>query len=435
MKTFAFLICTLLATFPLLAQNDMEVVASDLRAPVGIEMDSNGNLWIAESGTGEDDGAISVIWADGTVERVIDNLPSFFDTETNEVAGPMRAHVINEQYLGVSAGEAPGALESTILIYALDSFQQGMDPLSADEVLHIIRFKDQTRRLGFTESNPYTLVHDGCNMFVVDAAANAVLRRDGLTGVMTVFAEFPPQANPLPFGPPFIDAVPTRILENPDGGFIVSQLTGFPFVDDASKIYDVDASGQVTVRDSLFTLVTDLRHHPSGDGLLALQYARFHPDSLPPFLVNSSMITHLHDDGTRDTIATGFGPSPGMAVTSDTILYVTQLFAGTVLRISPMTTGLHRPGDVAVEQLRIFPNPANEEVTLSFDLQNASGIHLRIFDPAGRLIYSKDLGRLPAGEQQVLLDSRQFHQAGTKSYFISLVGEKEQQWGRLIMDK
>ncbi len=83
------------------SQLSMEVVGSELRGPIGIEQDADGNLWIAESGSGQDDGAVSVIWADGTQQRIIDGLPSLFDTTTSETLGPCRVQIFNDQYFGI----------------------------------------------------------------------------------------------------------------------------------------------------------------------------------------------------------------------------------------------------------------------------------------------------------------------------------------------
>ncbi|MGH7563965.1 MAG: hypothetical protein ACREK5_06045 [Gemmatimonadota bacterium] len=54
----------------------VEVVATGLLAPQGIELDDQGRLWIAEQGTGADDGRISVLTPDGQVHPVLVGLPS-----------------------------------------------------------------------------------------------------------------------------------------------------------------------------------------------------------------------------------------------------------------------------------------------------------------------------------------------------------------------
>jgi hypothetical protein len=433
MKSFLSLLFFTFLSLGLSAQAEISVIGTGFRAPIGIEVDADKNIWIAESGTGQADGAISVIWADGTIERVIDSLPSIFDAEANETQGSLKIQLLNDQYLAVFISEVGGELGSSILIYDRSGFQQGNASLRTSDALNAIHVGEQViGRLGFAESNPYSLVDNGCEMLIVDAAANSIIRRDGLTGVMNVFATLSSKPNPLPFGPPFYEPVPTRILKDPNGGFLLSQLTGFPFLDGASNIYQVSSEGEVSVRDSNLTLVTDMRHHPSGDGILALQFAQFRGDSLPPFLFNSSMITHLKNDGSRDTIASGFGPSPGMAVNADGTIYVTHLFLGMVMQIQPMTTGIRERPRIAEEPLRIFPNPAGQATNISFFLEKPNALQLEVFDVSGRRMYQQNLGYLMAGEQKINLDMTAFEAQENGVYFVRLTGQGLQWIGRVV---
>ncbi|MGB5102022.1 MAG: hypothetical protein WBO04_01720 [Steroidobacteraceae bacterium] len=54
--------------------------------------------------------------------------------------------------------------------------------------------------------------------------------RAAANGKVETVAVFPTLANPLPFGPPAIESVPTAVARGPDGALYVGQLTGFPFV-------------------------------------------------------------------------------------------------------------------------------------------------------------------------------------------------------------
>ena len=64
-----FLTCT--AAYLLKAQPEITTIAAGLNAPIGIELDADGNLWVAESGTGQTDGSVSIIRPDGSVARVL----------------------------------------------------------------------------------------------------------------------------------------------------------------------------------------------------------------------------------------------------------------------------------------------------------------------------------------------------------------------------
>ncbi len=415
MKKFYILPSFLFAVMVSFAQVSMEEVGSGLIGPIGIEADGVGNLWVAESGSGQDDAGVSVLWTDGTQSRVITDLPSVFDTATMENLGAQRVQFFNDQYVGVMMSEGAGIYSSAILVFARDSIQQGGTALQGSDAEHIIRIEDRVLQLGIAESNAFSFVHDGSDLFIADAAANSILRRDGLTGVINVFATFPATANPLPFGPPFFDPVPTRIVHNPAGGFYVSELTGFPFIDGASDIYAVSEEGDVTVVDSNLTLITDLSVDPGGDGLIALQYAQFRGDSVPPFVIGSAMLTHLHTDGSRDTLASGFGPSPGFAIGEANTYYVTNLFFGTVTKISMGSTTSATSDALNRISMEVFPNPIAETIQLSWQ-QNAHGpTTLRLYALDGKLLASRDLGAFAPGKQSVSLSSNTLGLNGTQT--------------------
>ena len=51
--------------------------ASGLRAPLGLEVDQKGQLWVTEAGTGmADDGTLSLITPQGVVHRIVEGFPS-----------------------------------------------------------------------------------------------------------------------------------------------------------------------------------------------------------------------------------------------------------------------------------------------------------------------------------------------------------------------
>lgn len=412
MKQILPFLLIILIFSPAYSQLNMEVVGSDLRGPIGITLDAGSNLWIAESGTGANDGAVSVIWSDGTQQRVIDNLPSLYDTLSAETAGPTRVQVFNEQYLGVLLAGGLPDVGSSIVVFEIDSITPGGTVLGLENAANIIHLEERVLQLGFAESNGFSFVHDGSDLYIADAAANAIMHRDGLTGVIKPIASFPPSPNPLPFGPPVYEAVPTRILHNPDGGFYVSQLTGFPFLDGASKIFGVDSAGQVSVIDSGLTLVTDMALAPSGDGLLALQFANFRGDSLPPFLIGSAQITKVGFDGSKDTIATGFGPSPGLAVAGENDFYVTNLLFGTVTHLTASTTANKDFNELKVQPLTIAPNPVTENFSVSWQQPESGPAILRISSFEGKTLMVKNLGQAQRGDQNLELNRNSLNLSG-----------------------
>ena len=333
MRNISFFNVCLLATFHMNAQATMEVVTENLRMPVGIEADKAGNLWIAEQGTGHDDAAVTVVWANGKTERVITRLPSAIDPETKQITGAVRAQILDKKHLAVFTGK-------DIHIFDRSAFGEGKSALSTDEAIIIVRTDEFVRRAGYDSSNPYSMVYDGRDMYIADAAANIVIRRKGLTGKLDVFAKLPAIGYTTEQGEATAEAVPTRIVPNPDGGFLVTTFTGFPFPEGAAKIFAVDMAGKVKIAENHMTMLTDIAAHPHGNGWLTLEFGQFFPGESGTPVPNSGRIIHLLEDHSRELVAAGFGPSGGMAVIDGETIYVTDLSAGTVVRLSTKTTSM-----------------------------------------------------------------------------------------------
>ena len=68
----------------------ISVVASGFAGPIGICKDKNGNLFVAESGSGNNDAKITLIDAGGNKHTIVYGLPSFTDTSTHETSGAWR---------------------------------------------------------------------------------------------------------------------------------------------------------------------------------------------------------------------------------------------------------------------------------------------------------------------------------------------------------
>ena len=83
------------------------------------------------------------------------------------------------------------------------------------------------------DGNPVAPSRD--DYVVVDAGANTLLEVDDDGDVDEVLAVLPRQAA----NGHTVDAVPTSVAEGPDA-FYVSQLTGFPFIPGAAKIWRVE---------------------------------------------------------------------------------------------------------------------------------------------------------------------------------------------------
>jgi hypothetical protein len=95
-------------------------------------------------------------------------------------------------------------------------------------------------------SNPFGITGIGDKLYVADGGRNLVFEVEIATGAFSVLATFAPIPNPLPFGPPVIEAVPAGITAY-NGQLLVALFRGFPFVPGSSDIVSVDPlTGTVT---------------------------------------------------------------------------------------------------------------------------------------------------------------------------------------------
>ncbi|MEX0746615.1 MAG: ScyD/ScyE family protein, partial [Rhodothermales bacterium] len=192
-------------------------IVSGLTTPLGIEMDARGNLWVAEQGTGNGDGQISVIAPDGEAHPFITGLRSILYE-----GSPVSAYHIAfyDGSLWAAVGLSPESEGGYLLRVDTSGFRPGDPPLTANDAQRIDVGSFMLGE-GFAETNLYDLTFDtDGNLYAVDAAANAVIKRDAATGALSVFARLDPLPNPTPVGPPFIQAVPTSILFDEDRLFV-----------------------------------------------------------------------------------------------------------------------------------------------------------------------------------------------------------------------
>ena len=95
-------------------------------------------------------------------------------------------------------------------------------------------------------SNPFGLVLGSNTAYTADASRNDLQAVDLQTGRARQVVEFAPVANPLPFGPPVLEPVPTGVAPY-RGSLLVTMETGFPFPAGASSVKRVDTTtGAVT---------------------------------------------------------------------------------------------------------------------------------------------------------------------------------------------
>lgn len=342
MKTLPLFLLLLLFVAPTAAaQENVSIYAAGLNSPLGMTFDADGNLWVAEQGTGNNDGRISVVTPDGQVHAVIEGLPS--ESFGDETTGPTDVLFDADGNLLMLQGQGSDAISMSLLTFDMGGFTPGDAPRSADDAASVENISDfAVSNPGVAESNPYRAVWGpGGDLFIVDAAANAIFRRASGSGELSLFAQFPDLPNPTPVGPPFFNTVPTGIAFTGDQ-FLVSSLTGFPFLPKAATVYAVDLQGNVSVYQDGLTLLTDLAVDPVDGTPAVSMIANF--DLASGFIPGTGSVTKLYADGSKETLAGGLNFASSLTFSDNGDLFIGSLF-GMILRVAP--TPAERIGKLA----------------------------------------------------------------------------------------
>jgi len=360
-------------------------VTTGLTNPIALCRDHTGHIFVAESGTGNNDGKICMIDSAGNKRTVIYGLPSFLDTATHQVTGSWRPYT-SDSMLTVIVGEGPDTLAGTIMMFSMDSINGSLDSLTVSDTMNTIFIQPWVHSQGYPESDVYSAVWDSMgNIYAVDAGANAVLKIDSMETI-SILDTFPAIPNSFTPFPPFIDYVPTKIISTMNGAFYVCNLTGFPFVPGISEIQMIDTMGTITPFIHGLSQAVDMEMD-SMNTIYVLQFGRF--DSTGASIAGSASIVRILPGGAMDTVASGFGPSAGMALDSSGGFYVTELVSGNLLHIENIGTGINTKNKI-INSFTYFPNPVNEEVNLRFLLNEKSKVKYTILDNLGRILYSEE---------------------------------------------
>ena len=338
------------------------VFVSNLNSPRGLAFSPDGALYIAEAGIPEGDGPSTLIrgvpniltntgsvtlFYQGVQTRVLQGLPSLYDTGSLEAVGPndVTFGADGKLYVTIGAGFDPAVRTTDLAPNGINlgrvSYVGGSYDVGGYEAT-------ENPAGGPIDSNPWRAVaHDG-GLLVTDAGGNSLLNiaADGTISTITTFP-----GRDVGGGFPS-DAVPTGLAVGPDGNFYVGQLTGFPFTEGESQIFQVQPDGTTTVFATGFTQISSLAFGDDGS-LYVLEY-----DSnglLVPG--DGSALIRLGTDGSRTTIfSEGLVQATGLAIGPDGAFYVsnygTQTGTGEVLRIAavpePETYALMLAGLIAV---------------------------------------------------------------------------------------
>ncbi len=384
--------------FPLAAQS-ISTYADGLVAPQGLEFDGQGWLWVAEQGTGNDDGRISIVTPDGIVHPFLIDLPS------NIVQGqPESVHHIlldgNNLWGTLGLGETDPA--SLLLRADISGFTPGDTPLSLNDVTTedigtFVLAADLTD--DSEQTNIYNLTMDSSgDLYIVDASANAVVRRQAGSGSLSIYAELPATANQSGVGPPFVQAVPTGIIAS-GSSLYVATFGGFPFTSGESRIYEVASGGTVSEYASGFTGAIDLTRDLDGD-LVILQYGSFSNGFQP----NTGRAIKLASSG-NETLTTGLNFATGIAYDTDGNIYFSMMEDGEIQKFGVPTSVDDIIGTADQNILdHSYPNPFRTSTNISFTVGDPGDVRVEVFNVLGQQVRTLVNNFVTAGKHEVVWD-------------------------------
>ena len=339
------------ASTPLQAQSSIQVIASGLDNPRKLAFGPDGALYVAEAGRGGSSslcsidpgtganrcygptGAITRITGVGIHQRVLTGLPSIAPADGNNAAGPndlgfgFGSAWVLVGYAGNPANR--GAFEAAGI--RLGSLIQVQYTGAWAYVLDVSAHESTNPEGTNIDSNPFALqvVSDGG--LVADAGGNSLIKI-ATTGQMSTLAVFPRRTIDLPGGgTATIDAVPTTVIDGPDGNYYVGELTGFPFAVGAARVYRVRPTGGTPeVVATGFTNIIDIAIDPRNGAGYVLEHDA---DGIfgPTGPGVNGRVVRVNGDGSHTTIASaGLVKPGGITVGPDGALYVTTRtnFAG-----------------------------------------------------------------------------------------------------------
>ena len=313
-----------------------ESIMTGLANPRGVAVGADGTVYVAEAGSGGTGPSI----VNGNNETVFLGLSGAISSFRNGVQGTVVSglpSLASEGGFGAT-GAHDVALSADGMLHAVLGF--GADPTLRDTlpaeaaalgqvvsvaggVVTPVADLAQHERTenpdgSALDTNPYSLVALESGGFVAsDAGGNAILSASA-SGEVRTLAVLPPSANPLPFGPPVYQAVPTGIALGSDGDILVGQLTGFPFPPGGANVFNLSGSILETLVPG-FTNLIDVAFGAEGQ-IYALE---LDSDSLVGPVTTGSLY-EIGAGGSRTVLFGGLESPTGFALGANGLFYVAE---------------------------------------------------------------------------------------------------------------
>jgi hypothetical protein len=328
-------VCSMaMASGPAAAQpSNATVIATGLDGPRGLKFGPDGNLYIAEAGTGGTNSTvgtcaqvvapvgpytggstarISMIRRDGTRSIVVDQLPSTQDS-LGDVMGIADIEFIGGELYALIAGGGcshgnPDTPNSVIKVDRKAGTWEQVADLSQFVMMHPAA---QPNPADFEpDESFYSMTAVGKKLYVVAPNHGQVIevKRDGqLRQLIDISAT---QGH----------IVPTSIVFH-DGTFQVGNLNTFPIQPGSSQVLDISRKGEILASTGDFTTIVGLSYHH--DQLYALELSTDLGNPSP----GTGKVVRLGQSGTVKDVVTGLTLPSAMTFGPDGNLYVSNFGA------------------------------------------------------------------------------------------------------------
>lgn len=377
---------TLVPVCAALAAVTPTTLVTGLTAPTKTSITVNGNLLVAEAGSGPNTGRIShVDIATGARKTILSGLPSGLAAPNNDPSGPSSL-VRNGRtvYLSISTGDAVvnGSVPMTTIanprpsspllasVLAL-SFSLPPESMTTEVTLtpadhaalksgtRIVRdsgagttltielladFDDYVAEplpslaSNVRASNPFGLALLNGKLFVADASANCIRTIDLTTRATSTLVTFAPLPNTRGIGPPVVEAVPdsVRVFGNQ---LLVTFLTGFAFPIGGAQVRLVDPNtGANTPFITGLTSAIDVVPLPGNAGFLTLEYSA---DMLAgPASQPTGRLQWFAAQNAAPVVLTNTLNTPTRLEFDEltNTVFITEIFGGRIVKLSPWST-------------------------------------------------------------------------------------------------
>lgn len=323
--------------------SNVSVFATGLDNPRGLKFGPDGNLYVAEGGTGGSDSTagtceqvvapvgpytgsktgarISKISADGTRTTVAENLPS---SQTSADLGGLVSGVADVAFMG----------NTLYAVLAGAGCSHGI----ADVPNAVIRVNDdgtwtQVADLGaFQKANPVKQPYPGDfepdgTWYSLLAAGGALYAIEPNHGELDKITPDGTISRVIDISDSQGHVVPTAMVMGSDGNFYVGDLTGFPATEGIAKIFKITPDGQISVFAEGLTTVLGVAFDGQGQ-LYALETSGPATSDGPPIVPDTGRVVRITSSGGLETIASGLTFPSAMTFGPDGKLYVSNFGFG-----------------------------------------------------------------------------------------------------------